>query len=790
MAHDDSSVSQDFTGLSINQPYHVDDPPPPMISSEGIVATDITRKFLSAAATLEPGELVKDGYFTLFEAVGALEIMDPKMDSGCLAPGESLDEDYDVSRPLLPSEVLGIIDQLLCLEMAWHLGYPLSQTLLTNVYIEAILVPSPSTIDEADFIRSRDPNAPRDPMFAVLRAYCLGLLKACWYVNDRIKFEHYYEASCQLQNPRFGLDLISPQEEDFVTNTYHRSLLDNIDRSEIRDEIMTARRLLHTLRPKISDAMADALCFRLELRTAFLRAIELSELRSNPESLSLPWSQMKAIWEPINQSRHLGTPVPEAFSTKIQRRLASTMPPRPIVQPSFEETYEHFRKLFVDGTEVLKVLNYTDSQSLLNFVFTFQSQKPQPLVYIRTILQNFLFKDNIILGRLSIRQVMDDDLAIVVLPCSRLLDRANDLVEAPHDARFAIAHQMELFRQRAGQSYLDIFRALCQNRCRVRRTLCHAIRDWESVQLEAEETDQLLQVQLDEKPIHYSTSITSTGTEPAYSLPLSSWAYLYKLRLMEWIVQLGFELETYQPDELAGMYWYLSFLAKTRAQHAERIKAFTMQRYNEMRAQPFGFTASMENQFTRSLSFLRVTTLDAAVTWELADALSCLYTALHRLKLIVPPPRPYSSDELRYEIRMKPFIHIELPELPSFDMFTRATTQPETSTKTLLDYAQRGLAGAKKGYDVLGKLSEKEAFTATGGTHEKWVKGTKDCLKSVIAVGIAVSAVRTSLDVAGLSGDGDGNAAVLGLKVEMPKPEKCYNSWWIVPKVVEKQQGG
>lgn len=45
------------------------------------------------------------------------QIMDPKMDSGSLGPGEQLDEDYDVSRPLLPAEVIGIIDQLLCLEV-------------------------------------------------------------------------------------------------------------------------------------------------------------------------------------------------------------------------------------------------------------------------------------------------------------------------------------------------------------------------------------------------------------------------------------------------------------------------------------------------------------------------------------------------------------------------------------------------------------------------------------------------------------------------------------------------
>jgi N-alpha-acetyltransferase 35, NatC auxiliary subunit len=43
--------------------------------------------------------------------------MDPKMDSGCLETEESLEGDYDVSRSLLPEEVLGIIDQLLCHEV-------------------------------------------------------------------------------------------------------------------------------------------------------------------------------------------------------------------------------------------------------------------------------------------------------------------------------------------------------------------------------------------------------------------------------------------------------------------------------------------------------------------------------------------------------------------------------------------------------------------------------------------------------------------------------------------------
>lgn len=45
--------------------------------------------------------------------------MDSKMDSGYLAPGETLDDDYDVSIALLPEEVVGIMDQLLCHEVGF-----------------------------------------------------------------------------------------------------------------------------------------------------------------------------------------------------------------------------------------------------------------------------------------------------------------------------------------------------------------------------------------------------------------------------------------------------------------------------------------------------------------------------------------------------------------------------------------------------------------------------------------------------------------------------------------------
>ena len=47
-------------------------------------------------------------------------------------------------------------------------------------------------------------------------------------------------------------------------------------------------------------------------------------------------------------------------------------------------------------------------------------------------------------------------------------------------------------------------------------------------------------------------------SEDLWAFPFSSWAYYHKLQQMEWIVQMGFELDVYQIDELGGMYWYVN----------------------------------------------------------------------------------------------------------------------------------------------------------------------------------------------------------------------------------------
>lgn len=134
--------------------------------------------------------------------------MDPKMDSGFLESGETLEDDYDTSSPLLPEEMIGIMDQLLCYEMAWHTGYPLSQTLFTSVYIDKLLSPEPKTLEQSQFLpNGESAHGPAaQALLQVLRAYCLALIKGCDCVIAKITSRDYFE------------------EEDFCTQTYNRVL--------------------------------------------------------------------------------------------------------------------------------------------------------------------------------------------------------------------------------------------------------------------------------------------------------------------------------------------------------------------------------------------------------------------------------------------------------------------------------------------------------------------------------------------------------------------------------------
>ncbi|KAI9843380.1 MAG: hypothetical protein M1838_002635 [Thelocarpon superellum] len=742
----------------------------------------------SSPSALDVGQLVKEEWFTLFEAVSALEIMDPKMDSGYLAPGESLLDEYDVTTPLSSKEVIGIMDQLLCYEMAWQMGSPMSQTLFTSLYLDRLLWPEPKSLDDAHFSRLAAADGGNPYLHLILRAYCLALIKCCHFVHERIAFEQ----TCY-------------EEEDFVTQLYSCELLPRIATADLQGLLQTALTWVeeHFEGSKMTH---EALIARLSFRMAFLSALE-SDGNAIATGAATRWTECASFLNAIQATTDAGQAVPAAFSVKIQRKLASTVPPRPIVKITFDRALAHVRRLCQDGSDMVRVFDFQGSNNLMTFLWTFQSRSPQPSVYIRSLLQSSLLTQSKVSEAKSTQELLYDDLAETVLPGDILLDRNYCDVEMPGDPRFEISERMGQFVAKAQQPYLDIVRCICQNRARIRRTLCHAVQIWDDLQLELEPLDKSLQTLTQEQPI----VDPEISAEPIFSFPLSSWAYHHKLRLYEWIIQLGFELDIYQADELAGMYWQLQYVARIRTNHLERIRGFVTRKLTRSSA---SVAHANKDAYTKALSYIGILMLDASAKQHFANGLSCLYTTLNRHQMVQSPPRPYSNDTLRYELRMKPFLHLSLPELLPYEQFQREVSQlhipidlalKDMQTPRLMQEGLQMIQNARRDLEVMTKMDSRTTRSVL--CHEEWRGGVRDTLRACIGASIAGLEISRILhgerdasenaeDEKGGKGGKEGASTSQERRTRKEKerkkektrqvrvePSRAYHRWWLVPKL-------
>lgn len=152
------------------------------------------------------------------------------------------------------------------------------------------------------------------------------------------------------------MSLLLSQEEDFVSQLYNRNLLSIFDPSHfyrLLDQAVAWVDGQTEIDPKLRDALRCRLLFRRRFLPALDQDLEVIETRST-DDFSSSLSHLGTLAETMS----LGKPVPEAFSTKIQRKLASTVPPRPIVQISQETAIAHAKRLCQDAIDMQQILDY------------------------------------------------------------------------------------------------------------------------------------------------------------------------------------------------------------------------------------------------------------------------------------------------------------------------------------------------------------------------------------------------------------------------------------------------
>ena len=215
-------------------------------------------------------------------------------------------------------------------------------------------------------------------------------------------------------------------------------------------------------------ALKDGLINRLESRRALLSAVQTDGIL-DPKRV-LFWDRCLTRLPALFETHNLGQPVENSFSIKIQRKLTSSAPPRPMIGISFDDAFIFFTRLCQNGKDIYRVLEYHGgcnlsvrtsilaitvisswpfTGSIQTFLWAYQSRAPQPPVFIRSLLQSFVFSEMRVLGTMSFKQLLFDDLDEIVLTADALIDTANEKVEAPQDPRFQIAKRMNNFITRA-----------------------------------------------------------------------------------------------------------------------------------------------------------------------------------------------------------------------------------------------------------------------------------------------------------------------------------------------------
>ncbi|GFP96306.1 N-alpha-acetyltransferase 35 natc auxiliary subunit [Phtheirospermum japonicum] len=117
---------------------------PSIPSGNDNVWADVSSLLRLACDDLRNDELICGENFNLFAAMSALEIMDPKMDSGIVSTYYSVDEAIDNGAAPVPlscdraidiQRVIDIMDHLLACEATWHTGGSLAQTVFSCIYL-------------------------------------------------------------------------------------------------------------------------------------------------------------------------------------------------------------------------------------------------------------------------------------------------------------------------------------------------------------------------------------------------------------------------------------------------------------------------------------------------------------------------------------------------------------------------------------------------------------------------------------------------------------------------------
>ncbi|CAJ1944642.1 unnamed protein product [Sphenostylis stenocarpa] len=647
---------------------------PSLPSADNSVWADVSPLLHAACQDLQEGELIHGDNFNLFAAMSALEIMDPKMDSGISCTYYSVDDAIENGVAPVPLSadktadvqcVIDIMDHLLACEATWHKGHSLAQTVYSCLYL---LRPE------------------RISSHALLHSFCKVIRATCKAILSVVSEARTHEEE-DLFTMAYGLPLSGDGDEkclsllNAVEETISRQLRSckaSLSKRRVSEDIEPLQN-----NPDLEEGYCKALLCRLRFRKHFYHLLmsmkrpqgrgfelarkhivscisEIDHIQKSSEFLKVNANKMS---EPNLDDTTASGCQPVGFDASLNCRLSAPTPPRSIKLLCLEKALEYFMKLLQDLDVICSYTLAPSLESALLFVVKFQ--KSQPDLVARAHLQLLMIQDGKLYGR---------------DPIFSMITRAAGLPEV------AEIHEIQKneFMVQLGQLVINLLKILCTNAAWQRRKLGKMLQDWRVT---------YVQLEMAFKGEFEEASKSSNNKKICFKIyqHILAWVEEQTYWIAFRFLNLGFELELYSVHDYCMVYWYFYVVLIKLAEKkhlrmslsGESAKKKTKKRRDSFKDGEMDYQISPPVLYLQSQIYL-------------AEGLSMMFAALRNEHRIAPLQSPFNTE---HEIFIQQFELLQracVPDHISYATFKESTVRANFSTLAICDYFKEAQRIAKE----------------------------------------------------------------------------------------------
>ncbi|XP_063879718.1 N-alpha-acetyltransferase 35, NatC auxiliary subunit-like isoform X1 [Scylla paramamosain] len=627
-------------------------PPRPEVTYNWI---NITSEFFHATKDLQLGELLHDDIFGLFEAMSAIEMMDPKMDAGmmCNRGKKVLNFDQAVKAGALKlnnltmEELVGIMDSMLACLVTWLEGHSAAQTILTCLYLH-----KPLSIEDR-----------------ALRAFSIQTLKLIAIINNVVHSAGVFEEE-DFQPALYGYGVCSE-----VSEVRAGGMMREVEEELQRAVKATRNRQGEPWDPKMQKQHEDAVALFSRIRFmrlfyAALAAIMRREPVSIPEAERCLASCNELVCIMQNtigrglrpkqakdeEGNKVDYPVIMGFEPLVNQRLLPPTFPRYTRLRTRKEAMNYLEEMVARLRHITKITHCTSFHSALEFIENFSETRP--CVLSRSLAQVLYLGGEKLWGGQAMAEALREAARGFICPPALL-------PKAPVMNNTQARDYVDSFFNRCVRPFEQLVQTCGHNRARQRDKVAHLLEEFAMLQDEADKVDAYL----------HNVLLKSDQPRPHLAY-LGTWVLYHTLRLMIKYLLTGFTLELYAVHEYHYVYWYLyEFVYVWLVSALSRADAMLLEQdgYDTNRGGKSGRSSKNKN---RNRKKHRPYGKEITYNQALQHLCGGYYKAMLGLReagKVKLPLQEFDSEQVRYEHRFLPFSVVMTPPPVHYDQFLSMT---------------------------------------------------------------------------------------------------------------------